>query len=169
MLHSYLHFTLSLHLKWSWMIRSLALHRAHHKNILSSHNTCMQICAGSVFGINNLLTEAPDRFSCCTGIVRTLQSSHIPHHIACMSHTTCTAQHFTSSNGQDSQMLQSEVHWEADKEEEVDYSCLKSLLNQAEPVSALLYLICLHVAFKEQIFFSVSEMKASVISKPLFE
>lgn len=66
-------------------------------------------------------------------------------------------------------MLPTEVHWEADKEEEVDYSHLKSLLNQAEPVSALLYLICLHVAFKEQIFFSVSEMKASVISKLLFE
>lgn len=66
-------------------------------------------------------------------------------------------------------ILQLEVHWEADKEGEVDLDNLKSLLISVEHMSALLYLIHLHVAFKMQIIFSASEMKASVISKSLFE
>lgn len=51
---------------------------------------------------------------CCT---------HITNH-------TYNAQHLTSCNGWDCQTLQSELYWEAGKEGEVDFSHLKSLLNQ---------------------------------------
>lgn len=114
------------------MIRSLVLHRAYHKNTLSSHDSCPHIYSGSVFGMNNLFTEALDsqvqllRWQrLCPG-----ELLHSPPHCMYIIHPMYGTQHFTSSNSWDSRILQSEDHWEADKEKEVDFVHLKSLLNQ---------------------------------------
>lgn len=82
---------------------------------------------------------------------------------------TYNAQHLTSSNGWDCQTLQSELYWEAGKEEEADFSHLKSLLNQhwIHKCSSISYMP--PCGFQRANFLFCSEMKASVTSKPLYE
>lgn len=89
---------------------------------------CLKICSGSVFGIKTrLLNHWTVRFSCCIGIICSLQSPCTPQHIAC---TPTAHVQLTGSHSWDTWMLQSEVHWEPDKEGKVDLAHLKSLLNQ---------------------------------------
>lgn len=153
------------------MIRSLAFHRTHHKNTLSSHNSCWQIYSGSVFGMNNLFTESPYSHVQLLHWLRTCpgESLHSPPHCMYITLHVYGTQPFTSSNAFDSQMLQSEVHWEAGKDEEVESACLKSLLNQCWTRECSSVSHVPPCGFQRADFLSVSEMKASVISKPLFE